>query len=79
MTNDTNTPEVDVWDELRKERGMPELLKPAEVAAIFRVSPKTVTRWANDPNAPITAIKTIGGHRRFRTNDVLRAIGEQSA
>lgn len=64
-------------DELRKERGWPELLKPAEVAAIFRVSPKTATRWANDPNAPISAIRTIGGHRRFRAIDVIRAIEAQ--
>ena len=64
-------------DNLRKERGWPELLKPCEVASIFRVSPKTATRWANDPNAPISAIRTIGGHRRFRAIDVIRAIEAQ--
>src|SRR5688572_6268285 len=39
------------------------LLTPAEVAALFRVNPKTVTRWARA--GKITAIRTLGGHRRF--------------
>src|SRR5205807_2412739 len=38
------------------------LLTPAEVAAMFRVNPKTVTRWAR--SGKITAIRTLGGHRR---------------
>ncbi len=50
-----------------------ELLTPAEVAALFRVSPKTVTRWAR--SGRITAIRTLGGHRRFRASEV-RAILE---
>ena len=44
------------------------LLKPGEVAAIFRVDPKTVTRWADD--GLILRIKTPGGHNRFRESDV---------
>ncbi len=40
------------------------LLKPAEVAALFRVDPKTVTRWAKA--GKLSAIRTLGGHRRFR-------------
>ncbi|HUI48351.1 MAG TPA: BldC family transcriptional regulator [Acidimicrobiia bacterium] len=40
-----------------------DLLTPAEVARIFRVSPKTVTRWAVSGKIP--AIRTLGGHRRF--------------
>ncbi|MGI8792096.1 MAG: helix-turn-helix domain-containing protein, partial [Acidimicrobiales bacterium] len=35
------------------------LLTPAEVAALFRVNPKTVTRWARA--GKITAIRTLGG------------------
>ena len=44
------------------------LLTPAEVAALFRVSPKTVTRWAR--SGKLTALRTLGGHRRFRTSEV---------
>lgn len=44
------------------------LLTPAEVSAIFRVDPKTVTRWALA--GKIDAIKTPGGHRRFWKSQV---------
>jgi excisionase family DNA binding protein len=46
------------------------LLTPGEVAALFRVDPKTVTRWAS--NGRIPSIRTPGGHRRFRKDDVQR-------
>ena len=51
-------------------RGMePEtLLTPAEVATIFRVDPKTVTRWAKA--GKLTSIRTLGGHRRYRESEV---------
>ncbi|KWX03205.1 DNA-binding protein [Carbonactinospora thermoautotrophica] len=39
------------------------LLTPSEVAQMFRVDPKTVARWAKA--GKITAIRTLGGHRRF--------------
>lgn len=45
------------------------LLTPAEVAALFRVDPKTVTRWAQA--GKISSIRTLGGHRRFRRSEVL--------
>ncbi len=45
-----------------------DLLTPAEVAAMFRVSPKTVTRWARA--GKLTALRTLGGHRRFRAAEV---------
>jgi excisionase family DNA binding protein len=44
------------------------LLTPAEVAALFRVDPKTVTRWASAGR--IGSIRTPGGHRRFRESEV---------
>lgn len=44
------------------------LLTPGEVAALFRVDPKTVTRWA--ASGRITSIRTPGGHRRFRETEV---------
>ena len=44
------------------------LLTPAEVAALFRVDPKTVTRWA--AAGRIGSLRTPGGHRRFRESEV---------
>jgi excisionase family DNA binding protein len=43
-------------------------LTPGEVAALFRVDPKTVTRWA--AAGRIGSIRTPGGHRRFRESEV---------
>lgn len=45
------------------------LMTPGEVAAEFRVDPKTVTRWA--AAGRIGSIRTPGGHRRFRRSEVL--------
>lgn len=55
------------------------LLKPAEVAAIFRVDPKTVTRWAKGDKDKgveprLSSIRTIGGHRRFKAGVVRRRL-----
>jgi excisionase family DNA binding protein len=47
-----------------------QLLTPSEVAAMFRVNPKTVTRWARA--GKISAIRTLGGHRRFRASEIRR-------
>ncbi|MBA2417788.1 MAG: BldC family transcriptional regulator [Nocardioidaceae bacterium] len=44
------------------------LLTPAEVAVLFRVDPKTVTRWAQA--GKLSSIRTLGGHRRFRESEV---------
>lgn len=54
-----------------------ELLTPAEVAAMFRVNPKTVTRWARAGR--ISHIKTLGGHRRFRATEIRRLLAEAEA
>lgn len=48
--------------------GSDPLLTPAEVAALFRVVPETVTRWAKA--GKLDAIRTLGGHRRFRESQV---------
>lgn len=45
-----------------------ELLTPAEVAAIFRVDPRTVNRWAKAGRLP--SVRTLGGHRRYKAGDV---------
>ena len=44
------------------------LLTPGEVALLFRVDPKTVTRWASAGR--IGYIRTPGGHRRFRESEI---------
>lgn len=44
------------------------LLTPAEVASLFRVDPKTVTRWAKA--GKLSSIRTLGGHRRYREAEV---------
>ncbi len=53
------------------------LLTPGEVATLFRVDPKTVTRWASAGR--IGSIRTPGGHRRFRESEVRALLrGEQA-
>ncbi|MFP7696368.1 BldC family transcriptional regulator [Trueperella sp. LYQ143] len=49
-----------------------DLMTPAEVAALFRVDPKTVARWANNGDLP--SVRTLGGHRRFPRSKVLEAM-----
>jgi excisionase family DNA binding protein len=44
------------------------LLTPREVAELFGVDPKTVTRWAKA--GKLTSIRTLGGHRRYRKSEV---------
>jgi excisionase family DNA binding protein len=49
-----------------------ELLTPSEVAKLFRVDPKTVTRWAKA--GKLSSIRTLGGHRRYRADEVRRLL-----
>jgi excisionase family DNA binding protein len=52
------------------------LLTPAEVASLFRVSTKTLNRWARDGR--IGSIRTLGGHRRYHESEVRALLeGEQ--
>lgn len=53
------------------------LLTPGEVAALFRVDPKTVTRWA--ASGRISSIRTPGGHRRFRESEVRALLRGETA
>ena len=46
-----------------------KLLTPGQVAALFHVDPKTVTRWAHAGR--LGSVRTPGGHRRFRENEVM--------
>jgi len=65
---------------MQRQNDAEPLLTPAEVATMFRVDPKTVTRWAKA--GKLTSIRTLGGHRRYRESEVkallstLPAIGE---
>lgn len=52
-----------------------QLLTPAEVASMFRVDPKTVTRWAKA--GKLSAIRTLGGHRRYRESEVRDLLQDQ--
>ena len=57
--------------------GIPDaevLMTPKEVAQRFHVNPKTVTRWAKA--GKLTAIRTLGGHRRYRESEVLERLRE---
>lgn len=54
---------------VRREHDPDEwLMTPAEVAAFFRVNPKTVTRWST--SGKLTSVRTLGGHRRFLASEV---------
>jgi excisionase family DNA binding protein len=54
--------------EAQRRIGDDKLLTPGEVAQMFRVDPKTVTRWAKAGR--ISFIKTPGGHVRLRESEV---------
>lgn len=58
----------DVVREVPRAPQRDRLLTPGEVATLFRVDPKTVTRWA--AAGRIGSIRTPGGHRRFRESEV---------
>ena len=50
------------------------LIMPGEVAALFRVDPKTVSRWAAE--GKLSSLLTPGGHRRFRADVLYRAYAD---
>lgn len=57
----------------RKVQENPDLLLlPAEVGQLFRVSPKTVTRWVFQ--GKIGSVRTLGGHHRFHVQEVRRLL-----
>lgn len=53
---------------MTNEHSEDRLLTPGEVAEVFRVDPKTVTRWALAGR--IASVRTPGGHRRFWASSV---------
>ncbi|GAA1971612.1 hypothetical protein GCM10009817_09550 [Terrabacter lapilli] len=54
-----------------------DLITPREVAALFCVNPKTVTRWA--VAGRLTAYRTLGGHRRFSRAQIEQLLSVQAA
>jgi excisionase family DNA binding protein len=66
--NDLSTTTEERVMAVRQQQEVEPLLTPAEVAALFRVDPKTVTRWAN--SGKLTSIRTLGGHRRYLESEV---------
>lgn len=46
-----------------------QMLRTSEVALLFDVTDRTILNWVNDGRLPY--LSTVGGHRRFRTADVL--------
>ncbi|MFI0453723.1 BldC family transcriptional regulator [Actinomadura sp. 6N118] len=60
--------------ELRHEND--PLLFPKEIAALFRVDPKTVVRWMRKGKLP--AVRTPGGHLRCRESAVHALLREDS-
>jgi len=53
-----------------------ELLTPGEVAEMFGVNSKTVTRWAD--SGRLGFIRTRGGHRRFRRSEITALLAVSS-
>ena len=55
-------------------------LRTAQVAELLQVSPKTVSRWAQEGRLPF--FRTLGGHRRYPDAEIralLEALSEPSA
>jgi excisionase family DNA binding protein len=52
-----------------------ELMTTRQVADLFHVDPKTVTRWAK--SGKLTSIRTLGGHRRFRRAEISKLLKEE--
>lgn len=50
----------------KRELARTRVMTPGEVAYLFRVDPKTVTRWIQQGKFPKgTYFRTPGGHHRF--------------
>ncbi len=52
------------------------LMTPGQVAALFNVNPKTVTRWAGA--GLLGSVRTPGGHRRFRASEVFALLNQNT-
>lgn len=52
-----------------------EFLTPGQVAKLFNVRPRTVTRWADTGKLPY--IRIPSGHRRYPKNAVMELLQAQ--
>lgn len=52
-----------------------KLLRSSEVAALFDVTERTVINWAAAGKIP--SIRTVGGHLRFRQEDIMELVSGQ--
>lgn len=52
------------------------LLTVSEVATLFRVQTKTVSRWARA--GKLSSVRTLGGHRRYKEAEVRRLLAERA-
>lgn len=53
-----------------------ELMTSGEIARIFRVDAKTVSRWADAGR--LKTVRTPGGHRRFWRSDIAALLEVES-
>lgn len=53
---------------IRRGPTVPVYLRTAEVADLLHVSPKTVSRWAQEGKLPF--LRTLGGHRRYPEHEI---------
>jgi excisionase family DNA binding protein len=53
-----------------------DYVTPGEAARQLHVTPKTINRWANQGLLP--CVVTLGGHRRFRRDDIDAAVQKMS-
>ncbi|TWS20948.1 BldC family transcriptional regulator [Tsukamurella asaccharolytica] len=51
-------------------------MTPGQVASLFNVNPKTVTRWAGA--GLLGSVRTPGGHRRFRASEVFALLNQNT-
>jgi excisionase family DNA binding protein len=58
-----------------KDATYDSLLTPGEVAELFGVNPRTVTRWAK--TGRLSSLRTLGGHRRYRLSEVRALRGDE--
>lgn len=58
----------EMMTDIRTDPEGDRLLTPAEVAAIFRVEPRTVNGWAKAGR--LSRVLTPGGYSRFRESEV---------
>jgi len=53
---------------------IPDPMTSGEVAALFGVDVKTVSRWAND--GKLSYFRTPGNHRRFHRSEIIKYLSE---